>query len=118
MKKKVDLGANGRREVRHGGVHLAWAIFVLEDRSELPCWIIDESSKGMGLETREQRFPCPITVGETYWIRMKPSAARAESWVAVNVKNIKEKTVGSGIYKVGVSMSSTPPAELGKGDAL
>ncbi len=118
MKKNEDKSATRRKESRHGGVHLAWAIFVFEDRSELACWIIDESAKGMGLETREQRFPCPLRVGEIYWIRIKPSSAKTESWVAVAIKNIREKTVGSGIYKVGVTLSTTPPPELGQGEAI
>lgn len=69
----------------------------------------------MGLETRKQVFPCPLEKGATYWMRIKPSAAKNESWVAGSIKHFKEKTVGSGIYKIGVKLTSNPPAELGRG---
>lgn len=68
----------------------------------------------MGLETRKQAFPCPLEVGATYWMRIKPSSAKNVSWVASTVRHIKEKTLGSGIYKVGMKLTTTPPAELGR----
>jgi hypothetical protein len=84
-----------------------------DDRTEIPCWIIDESRTGCGLETRKQFFPLPIEPGSTYWMNLKPSHARTASWVAGTIKHFREKGNGSGIYRIGVKITSVPPATLG-----
>jgi len=112
MKKTIE-NENRRRESRRGGIHIAWAIIMLEDMTEIPCWIINESSEGMGLESRKAFNPCPVEAGGVYWMRIKPSRSRKDAWIAGTVRHIKEKGAGSGIYRFGVKIVSVPPLELG-----
>lgn len=104
---------NRRRAARRGGIHVAWAIIMLIDRTEIPCWIINESPEGMGLESRKAFSPCPVEKGGTYWMRIKPSHSKKDSWIAGTVRHIKEKGAGSGIYRFGVKVATVPPMELG-----
>ncbi len=111
-------GANRRVTERRGGLHAGWAIIMLDGRVEVPCWVIDESRTGVGLETRKQFSPCPVERGQTYWMRLKASSAKHDRWVAVTIRHIREKGVGSGIYKLGVHLSTTAPQELGRAPEL
>lgn len=118
MAKDEKKGKNRRVLERRGGISRAWAILALEDQTQLHCWVLDESAGGVGLETREQRFPCPVEVGATYWMHLKPSSAKSASWVAGTVRHIRERGVGTGIYKIGIKIISTPPRALGKAPGL
>lgn len=109
---------NRRTSNRRGGLSVGWAILMLDGPVEVPCWVIDESPTGVGLETRKQFSPCPVERNQTYWMRLKPSSARHDHWVAATIKHIREKGVGSGIYKLGVHIATTPPPELGHAPSL
>lgn len=113
-----DKDANRRRGSRRGGLGVAWAIIMVEGKVEVPCWVIDESPTGVGVETRQQASPCPLERGQTYWMRLKPSAAKRDHWVAGTIRHIREKGTGSGIYKIGVHISTKPPTELGRAPSV
>jgi len=104
---------NRRDSDRRGGLKPAWAIIRLDNNVEVPCWIINESRSGIGLETRKQMKPFPLDRGGTYWMQIKPSNAKISSWVAGTIKHIREKGAGSGIYRVGVKITTVPPTSLG-----
>lgn len=111
-------GANRRTTSRRGGLSVGWAIIMLDGGVEVPCWVVDESPTGVGLETRKQITPCPVEHGQTYWMRLKPSSAKHDRWTAATIKHIREKGVGSGIYKLGIHIASSPPPELGHAPGL
>lgn len=110
----TDDQKNRRSAQRRGGISAAWATIALEDRREIRCGIMDETRDGgVGLETRDPISPCPFEVGSTYWMLLKPSSARKASWVAGTVRNIREKGVGSGIFRMGITIETSPPEYLG-----
>lgn len=103
---------------RRAGTARAWARIAIEGQDQLGCWVLNESKSGILLESRDQVSPCPIVVGETYWLLLKPSAGKKAEWVAATVRHCKERSVGSKIYKFGMLLVSHGPAALGESPAL
>lgn len=95
------------------GVRPGWALIALDEKKTVGCWVINESKTGFALETREPARPCPISVGETYWVQVKPAMAKKSAWVAANLRHCRERGIGTGIYKLGMQTVTTPPPELG-----
>lgn len=103
---------------RRAGTARAWARIAIEGAEQLGCWVINESRTGILLESRQQVAPCPIIVGETYWLLLKPSAGRKAVWVAAMVRHCRERSSGSKIYKFGMMLVSDAPPSLGASPAL
>lgn len=111
----MTKGKSERRlSPRRGGISAAWAIIMLGERQELRCWVLDESKTGVGLESTVQLPRCPVELGSTLWMLLKPSTARKASWVAATIKHAREKGK-SGIWRFGIRLATTPPASLGEG---
>ncbi|MBL4888915.1 MAG: PilZ domain-containing protein [Candidatus Lindowbacteria bacterium] len=107
-------GTSRRNTERTSGIAVGWAIVALSQNENIKCWILNESKNGALLETQKSTKPCPILVGQTYWIKIKPSEAKRSSVVAGVVRRCLEKSIGTGIYKFGIQITTDPPAELGK----